>query len=799
MGKNNSYKKKKKLARDKREEKLIIEQTAAKSVTEPEEYNPWKDLRRDNEEQRSGNSRPSNDNPYGYQYPYNSKVIRKRVFTQSSYDPKSRFLDEDEDNRDEAENRPKYLYDSARRPDNDGTGASVNAGAGSGANNATDNAAKAGTGNAAKAAPGNAAKAARGNAANAGAASDQGASKSDTATARDELTGVKKAGADASGKTSYAFASFKESGAGKFFGKVGAFFKRHAVPIIVIAAAVVLVLGFFGFKFLVKYGSFSYLHNYLNNTAGSLEYQTFPEAMAGADGETPKFVDETDPESFGVKEYLDMDVWPASGVYERNPQIDFGTEITQNSSVPGILTFRGNYRRDTSSVGKAGITDRKFDTDKWTFATGKLLKNNGSDYWSGNGWTGQPLLVSWSKEVRQNMNMYDFAKEKDNLTEVIYPGMDGRIHFLDLSTGEETRPVINVGMTFKGTASVYPGGIPLLFCGCGDAQTGPYGENVSQRFYIYSLIDGTLLYEDGYDDSFAPRTWHAYDSSPIIDAETDTLIYPGENGVIYTMNLNTQYNEETGWLKVSPSRRVKYSFTIPGRYGEDKRAWGSECSACAWKGYIFLGDNSGIFYCLDINTMKMVWVTDLGDDINSSPMLSFEDSGKYLYVGTTLKYGTNDNSTGEAAIYKINAITGQTVWKKPYEVHTVKGYAGGVLSTGALGMGVIDDYVLYSVSKTPSLESGYIVALNKATGHEDWRINLDTYSWSSGVLTYDRNGAPFLVQGCQNGDLLLIDVLNGKIVDTMNFGSAIEATPVMYGNRLIIATRSEKIIGLSVK
>ena len=38
----------------------------------------------------------------------------------------------------------------------------------------------------------------------------------------------------------------------------------------------------------------------------------------------------------------------------------------------------------------------------------KILKSNGVDYWSGNGWTGQPLLAKWSNQAKANMNIeYD--------------------------------------------------------------------------------------------------------------------------------------------------------------------------------------------------------------------------------------------------------------------------------------------------------------------------------------------------------------------------------------------------------
>lgn len=52
------------------------------------------------------------------------------------------------------------------------------------------------------------------------------------------------------------------------------------------------------------------------------------------------------------------------------------------------------------------------------------------------------------------MNMYDSAKSKAGLVEVIYATMDGKIYFLDLETGEKTRDPINIGVPFKGAGSL---------------------------------------------------------------------------------------------------------------------------------------------------------------------------------------------------------------------------------------------------------------------------------------------------------------------------------------------------------
>jgi outer membrane protein assembly factor BamB len=565
---------------------------------------------------------------------------------------------------------------------------------------------------------------------------------------------------------------------------------------------ILLVVGFQGFKMLVKVGNIKYLYNYQHDTKGSLPVEQNLEYEANPNVATASAIDSTKPSNWNISTKIQVDRMDVSS-YTRTSPIFFTSEYLKDfTDTKGILTFRGDYMRNLQAYGTATILEEKFSDDSWSFSTGKVLKSNGVDYWSGNGWTGQPLVVQWDEETKRVMNLYATAKNKVDLVEVIYPGMDGFIHFLDMETGEPTRDAINVGMTFKGTASIHPGGIPMIVLGSGDAQTGMFGECVSPRIYIYSLIDGEKLYEFAANDEMAPRVWHAFDSSAIFHAKTDTLISIGENGVIYTLKLNTSYDKAKGTLSIAPSEEVKVVYSAE-RNSEDGYLWGSESSASVWKNYLFLGDNGGIVYCIDLNTMQMVWTQDVYDDVNSSVIFEEDEFGnKYLYVATTLKYATNDqkHNMGEANVFKLDAMTGEIIWRKPYEVHTVKGLAGGFLATGISGKGSVKDYVYYFVSKTPDLEGGYLVALSKETGEEVWRIDPGTDSWSSANMLYTKEGQAYIVQGGSNGNLMLINANNGEILDRVYLGGGgIEATCAVFNNQIVVGTRNEKIVGVTVK
>ena len=226
--------------------------------------------------------------------------------------------------------------------------------------------------------------------------------------------------------------------------------------------------------------------------------------------------------------------------YDRTLPIHFG-DPDNYFALPGIATFRGNNYRNTASYGTAEVTDETFDLI-WSHNIGALGD------WGGCGWTGQPLIVQWDDETKQIMNLYDDKKEKEGLVEVIYATLDGSVHFYDMEDGTKTRDPIYIGMNFKGAGALDPRGYPLLYVGSG-VNLG----NKTARMYIVSLIDGTILWQQSGADENAIRGWYAFDSSPLVDAETDTIIWPGENGILYTFDLNTDYdkkNETSPYLPI---------------------------------------------------------------------------------------------------------------------------------------------------------------------------------------------------------------------------------------------------------
>lgn len=500
----------------------------------------------------------------------------------------------------------------------------------------------------------------------------------------------------------------------------------------------------------------------------------------------------TEPSNFIVYEDIMVDGEKVEE-YVQDTEISFG-EGSEYTDVVGVTTFRGDNFRNGGAYGTVALQSKTFAQNYWNQPTAGLVAPDGFAS-GGTMWTGQPLVATWPRELRQHMtNMHDWAKEQEELTEVISAAADGYIYFLELSTGKQTRNRLNLGFPFKGAGSLDPRGYPILYVGSGEASSA-HGDS---RAFVISLLDGSILYEFGVRDSFALRPWSMFDAAPLVDAETDKLIYPGENGILYVITLGTEFDAEAGTLSVSPSHVVKWRYET---YNHKNKRWylGMEASPTVWQGYCFMAENSGHLMCLDLNTMKLVWVQEILDDSNSTPILAIEDGHPYIYISTSFHYGWRSTTTAEVPIWKIDAVNGMGVWRRSYDCFSVDGVSGGVQGTGAVGENNLSDLVFYPVARTPNISAGLLVALNRDTGEEVWRTQTNTYSWSSPVLVYDENGDGYIIYSTFNNYIYILDGRTGQELDTMNLRSHIEATPVVYNNRVVIGTRTNGIFGLELK
>lgn len=504
----------------------------------------------------------------------------------------------------------------------------------------------------------------------------------------------------------------------------------------------------------------------------------------------PHAVEGTEPENLIKSTAIMVD---GEVVEEYENQYDILFDLPERyAQIDGVVTFRGDNFRSGAAYGTANVSSKSLSV-AWKNTTGGLADSDGFN-WTGSGWTGQALVAKWPEATRKNMTaMYDWAREKKDLVEVIHATLDGYVHFYELSTGEKTRDALFLGFNFKGAGALDPRGYPILYVGAG-VDSSAKG---SARALVVNLLDNSIMFEFGKNDGFADRGWYMFDSSPLVSADTDQLIYPGESGILYIIHLNTKYDEANGTLSVDPDNIVKWKYK--GTRTGSKYWLGVESSAAIINHYAFLADNGGNLMCLDLNTLKLVWVQDILDDTNCSPVVSIEDGHPYIYISTSFHMGWRSSSKAEIPIFKIDAETGEIVWKTSYECYTVSDLSGGVQGTIAVGKNKLSDMIFVPVARTPGAGSGTLVALRKDTGEKVWERETSVYSWSSPVDFYDKDGNGYLAY-CNTGfNLYLIDGKTGDVLDQMNLGGNIEASPVVYNSYIVVGTRANRTYCVEVK
>ena len=452
------------------------------------------------------------------------------------------------------------------------------------------------------------------------------------------------------------------------------------------------------------------------------------------------------------------------------------------SEVPGIFTFRGGPLRTGGTWGTCPVRARKLEV-AWMAETGR-----GSPPWFGGaGWTGQPAIVQWPAVMRHSMTRLGRRRFQEGFVEVIQGSLDGAVHFLDLQTGRATRPPIVTGNPIKGSVSLDPRGYPLLFVGQGIPKKKPIG------LRIYNLITHEEVFFLPGKDAASPRRWGAFDSSGLLNRTTDSYVVGGENGLFYVLRLNTDFDSIALTLKVRPEV-LRYHYAPPGT-----AHYGIENSFSVVGNLAFFADNGGTLQALDLLRFKPMWAFSAGDDTDASLAVELEGDLPVLFTGTEVD---KTGPVGRTWLRKLDGLTGRVLWERSYPCEGAlkpRKVDAGVFATPFVGTGDVGHLVVYTLSRCPDFTSGLMVALDKATGEEVWRHPLGHYSWSSPTACKDEEGHTFILQGNISGLVKLLDARTGEVLDSVQLEGAIEASPAIFGDMAVLATRANRIYGLRLR
>ena len=458
----------------------------------------------------------------------------------------------------------------------------------------------------------------------------------------------------------------------------------------------------------------------------------------------------------------------------------------------GVLTYRGNAFRQNASVGTvSGISEMVL---AWTAEAGSV-KGSSSTYY-GIGWTGQPAIIKWSKEVRSATNIVEEKRETTALKEVIVAGMDGKIYFLDLADGQPTRKAINLGYPMRGTPSLHPLGYPIMTVGQYGRKMASGTGDIGLRFYNL-LTQKQDYWIDGLDGK-ANRPYNgvgAFDTSALIDPNSDTLVAIGTNGMLYTAVLNTEYSVADQKVTINPSVVSMKSRTK----GQADKYTAVQSSPAMYGSYVYYADMKGILRCVDTTTMTTVWAVDTGDAVEAAIALDMDEDGSlWLYTANTLD--TRSAKRADVTIRRYNALTGEESWALP--VNSVKAnnkMIPGAMASPVIGQNELSNLVYFTLSNVSSAgaeavfggtgdTAGVLLALDKTTGRVVWSHQLDAYSYSSPVAVYGEDGQGWIIQASSSGLITLMDGLTGTVVNTLKVEGTIDASPAVYNDTLVIGT-----------
>lgn len=456
-----------------------------------------------------------------------------------------------------------------------------------------------------------------------------------------------------------------------------------------------------------------------------------------------------------------------------DPKIDDFTDLYLDA--PGVLAFRGNSLRDGDMGGRVKGYPKEIIVD-WGFKTAFDQRDTGfKQAWGGgSGWTGQPVYVEWPDSILKQFREAGYISQDFSGREIIVGSLSSNLYFIDFESGEASRRPIYVGNPIKGSVMLDPTLNGNVYVGQGVPNERPFGAMVVD-LNSHSVTDFHP------EDPKAPRRWGAYDSSAIRMGQF--VFRPGENGVIY------KFLAKPG----SQPLHSAMSYTVNGA------GPGMEASMSIYRNYGYTADNYGTIICINLDTMKPVWVYQIGDDTDSTPMIAVEDGIPYLYTGSEI----DRTSRGFAKYVKLNALDGSLVWErevpgKRFDIND-KHFDGGFYASTLTGKGDSRDLIFINLVENLKGQNGKFVALDRKTGETVYEIPLKHYAWSSPVGFLNESDKMFVLTGDCAGYMYLIDAKDGKVIDTKLVGANFESSPVVAGNSAVVGSRGDTIYKVSLQ
>jgi outer membrane protein assembly factor BamB len=426
-------------------------------------------------------------------------------------------------------------------------------------------------------------------------------------------------------------------------------------------------------------------------------------------------------------------------------------------ATPGLLTFRGSATRSYYGDGPLPANPEVL----WSYPgesggmCAESAEGGETRTWCGSGWTGQPSVF-----------------ERDGRTWVVFGAYDRKIHFVDYETGEDILPPFETGDIIKGSVTVDPDGLPLVYSGSRDNELHVIAIDRPQPTELWSLSA----------DAVSPTKWNDdWDGSPLV--MDDYLYEGGENSQFHIVKLNRSTGGD-GLVQVAP----ELVFNTPGwddeltaALNERQNDVSIENSVAFRDGIIYFANSGGLVQGWDVRGIAdgvaptrvlRFWT---GDDTDASIVI--DDEG-FLYVAVENERG-NARAAEVGQLIKLDPSKPDNplVWSVPDP--------GGFWATPALHRDILI---------VPS-DGGTVYGVDRATGEVRWTFELPPPTWQSPVIIDDT-----LVQGDCNGVLHAYDVSDTNVAPpelwNVQLEGCIESTPAVWKGRIFVGARGGRFYAI---
>jgi outer membrane protein assembly factor BamB len=456
---------------------------------------------------------------------------------------------------------------------------------------------------------------------------------------------------------------------------------------------------------------------------------------------------------------------------------DVDSMLLKDSVEVLIPTFRGNAERNWGGYGSISSlkTIWKFDLGEGNTVISRKL---GSRKWKGAGWTGQPLLVKEGKDTFLIQGAYDHHLRKINAAN----GQEvWKYKFDDVIKGTGTLWVNRKAENKENSIIIMQGSrlgtqhyldtdfVPSLRAISYFTGKELWRMNVElTQSYSRDVDASVLMYDDTAYIGLENSVFVAFDPNPIRAAISDSMLQPE----IFEKHL--LYNEAD--LKSHGGNIV------------------TESSPSLLGNRIYMASGTGHVYGYNLINRKIDWDFFVGSDMDGSAVVT---SDSCLLVTVEKQY-----ISGKGGVFKLDpskSTDSSVVWYFPVEDTTYASWEGGIIGTAGINDIYIDNYQAKLAAFIGIDGLTYIVK------HD----SIDSTKLVFGPNEKKKYYKPILIERIKTGpsisspiiteDRIIICGYHGiylyKYDKYMNISKlyhrlfTVEASPLLWGNRLYIATR----------